>query len=749
MRKLGIRIAAGVVLCLACTLQGARPGGRAAADPMPATLELQLPWSLNDPGWYFAAGPHATRADPTWSAVDWAPISGSCPATGTPGGEVLAARGGTIAAITCSSVEVAHEEGWSTRYTGLPSATVQVGQTVARGETLGYVGCGEPVACDAVFSVERPHLHFEILRHGVPQPIDGAILSGWRVNAGSSEFDGTMSRGGKTASLGERIPSDNSTDPDDGRALLANGSLGGVIDPAGDHDFYYYDGQANEDITIDMTRGAGDVDPYLILTGPDGAHLQSDDDGGGEQNASLIYHLPATGRYTITAKSYSPTQTGSYTVTMTPGTSGRDADDGRWLTSGQPLGGTISPANDEDVYFFQGIQDRAVSIHLDRSGDTLDSLLELYGPHGQLLARNDDGGADNLNAWLVSYLPADGVYRVKARAYDHASSGPYVLQMRILNSGANYASQRPAAASASDSSANIAAKAVDRELGTQWSSGLDGLQWLSLDLGDVRTFDNVILRWGKGYARRYAIDVWEQDHWRQAFCTTEGHGALEVVRVNDGVSGQYVRVLGWESNSRAGYDIQGIEIYHSLHSTLPIVPPDEGGKPADTVVPLTPLAPAVGEGKDILALYEGTGSQGQEVVPTPGQNSGLASGCDEPDVPIRPGREGLPVAFIDGIFPAEERSVTSGDSVLFEASAADNRGGGADGIAEYEWWSDRQGFLSDQPRFSRSGATLAGGPHDITLRARNTAGDWSAPVHRRVTAQGAHQLYLPLVGRQP
>jgi S1-C subfamily serine protease len=77
---------------------------------------------------------------------------------------------------------------------------------------------------------------------------------------------------------------------------------------------YTFEGKAGQQIEIDMT--SSEVDPYLILLGPDGQDLAHDDDGGGGSNARLVTALPADGIYTVLANSYRAGETGHYNIRL-------------------------------------------------------------------------------------------------------------------------------------------------------------------------------------------------------------------------------------------------------------------------------------------------------------------------------------------------------------------------------------------------------------------------------------------------
>ena len=84
------------------------------------------------------------------------------------------------------------------------------------------------------------------------------------------------------------------------------------------YDAYTFSGTAGQQVSILMTAT---LDAYLILLKPDGSELTHDDDGAGGTDCRIpagsgFVTLPTTGTYTILANSFSPGETGPYTLTL-------------------------------------------------------------------------------------------------------------------------------------------------------------------------------------------------------------------------------------------------------------------------------------------------------------------------------------------------------------------------------------------------------------------------------------------------
>ncbi len=84
-------------------------------------------------------------------------------------------------------------------------------------------------------------------------------------------------------------------------------------------DRYSFSGTAGQRVAILQTSSA--IDTYLYLVGPDLTVVAEDDDGGGGTNSRIpsgsgFFILPATGTYFVEATSFSPNNTGNYTLSF-------------------------------------------------------------------------------------------------------------------------------------------------------------------------------------------------------------------------------------------------------------------------------------------------------------------------------------------------------------------------------------------------------------------------------------------------
>jgi len=102
---------------------------------------------------------------------------------------------------------------------------------------------------------------------------------------------------------------------------------------------------------------------------------------------------------------------------------------------------------------------------------------------------------------------------------------------------------RPRAAGSSEDGLNVAARAVDDDLGTAWRTGAAGEQNLTLDLGYEREFGGVTLRWAEGLAAsRYRLMASsDRRDWRELAAVNDGNGGVDWLRTPE-ASARWLRL---------------------------------------------------------------------------------------------------------------------------------------------------------------------------------------------------------------
>jgi hypothetical protein len=125
------------------------------------------------------------------------------------------------------------------------------------------------------------------------------------------------------------------------------------------------------------------------------------------------------------------------------------------------------------------------------------------------------------------------------------------------------ARHHPAVASsvAFHSSAYVAANAVDGDPATRWSSEFTDDEWISVDLTDVYTINEVILRWETAFGADYQVQVSDDaSTWRTIRTVTGASGGVDDLTGLSG-TGRYVRILGTRRGTQWGYSLWSFEVY--------------------------------------------------------------------------------------------------------------------------------------------------------------------------------------------
>ena len=216
-------------------------------------------------------------------------------------------------------------------------------------------------------------------------------------------------------------------------ALLPGVPVQGTLQPGAAPQLWTYEGTAGDTITlsaVDQTRTdafALGLDMALRLTAPDGTEIAYNDDQLGDNlfgvyDAQLARRtLPQSGSYTVAVEWQQGS--GTYTLGISRDLPLELSAEGVTQTSGRLQ--DVFPAQ---RWAFSGRAGEVLTFTMTTESGTLDPVLMIYQPDGDLLAYNDDA-ADPLldvNAQIVQLsLPVDGTYVVEAGRFEGA--GDYRL----------------------------------------------------------------------------------------------------------------------------------------------------------------------------------------------------------------------------------------------------------------------------------------------------------------------------------
>lgn len=230
-----------------------------------------------------------------------------------------------------------------------------------------------------------------------------------------------------TAQAGD-TPADTTTDV----SLSAEGDFReGLLSPAGDRDWYRLQLDEGQGVRISLTSAeSGDAlaDPYLVIHGPDGAEIISDDDGGDGLNAWLEFVAATPGAHFVEVRGFTEDAAGRYYINLTAGEIGDSAEGAEYMmANSEGRASTIGDAQDVDWYAIELVEGRPYRFYVDGTepGALADPVLTLYNMEGQQLAVDDDGGA-GLNSYLSFVSPTGGTHYAAVSAYGGGTGRYYI-----------------------------------------------------------------------------------------------------------------------------------------------------------------------------------------------------------------------------------------------------------------------------------------------------------------------------------
>lgn len=208
---------------------------------------------------------------------------------------------------------------------------------------------------------------------------------------------------------------------------------------------YAFNATEGDLVTISMTQEEDSgLDPLLVLLGPAGEVIASDDDGGDMAFSSLMedVEIPASGGYIILATTFSNIRAEMstdvedaepvellYELTLTGNTEPTDLEgyeEGRItyfrgeLSYNTPFPNGFS-SEEEPVYYFVMDGSEGDVIDIELTSEDFDTLLYLFNPEGSRIAVNDDDpeGSTLNSAIREIELPVDGQYLIMATSYGY------------------------------------------------------------------------------------------------------------------------------------------------------------------------------------------------------------------------------------------------------------------------------------------------------------------------------------------
>jgi hypothetical protein len=197
-------------------------------------------------------------------------------------------------------------------------------------------------------------------------------------------------------------------------------------------DLYRFTGKKGERIVLEMNSKA--LDSFLAIYVGEGVDpIDYDDDGGGGNDARLVFTLPQDGTYQVRANAVKEDEKGAYTLKLSRAPALVAANVTSIALGGRSEGDLTSrdaQADDDsyyDVFRFSGAKGDRIAVEL-KSRD-FDAYLSIHKPGEKAeLGYDDDGGKDG-DARLVFVLPQAGEYDIRANSLSKGETGHYTLSL--------------------------------------------------------------------------------------------------------------------------------------------------------------------------------------------------------------------------------------------------------------------------------------------------------------------------------
>ena len=191
--------------------------------------------------------------------------------------------------------------------------------------------------------------------------------------------------------------------------------------------------------------GFSQLDAFLYLRDSDGNLLTFDDQGGGNNDAKIIYTASVSGTYFLDAGSFLEASTGSYEITFSNLAFNDDYHDDINTTGlievGSNVSGELEIRGDSDWFAITLVQ--GTTYQFEMRGISLgDPYLYLRDSFGNEITHDDQSGGGN-DAQITYTATESGTYYLDAQAFMNADNGDYQINATIISADDDYAEIYP------------------------------------------------------------------------------------------------------------------------------------------------------------------------------------------------------------------------------------------------------------------------------------------------------------------
>ena len=217
--------------------------------------------------------------------------------------------------------------------------------------------------------------------------------------------------------------------PETAQPLQPGESTDGALTNTRFTQYYVFNAQENDLISVRMSRTTGALDSLVAITDENFQELVSDDDSAGGQNAQIgQFVIPADGTYYVIATRFdrdAGTTTGGYSLELVDlGNAFDEIPAGvTRIGYGSTVTGAITENTLEALYAFYGEEGDVITVSMNNVDGDLDPLVSILDSEQRSLVSDDDGGTGQ-NANIARFeIPASGTYYVRASRFSGEPPG--------------------------------------------------------------------------------------------------------------------------------------------------------------------------------------------------------------------------------------------------------------------------------------------------------------------------------------
>jgi len=200
-------------------------------------------------------------------------------------------------------------------------------------------------------------------------------------------------------------------------------------------------------------------------------------------------------------------------------------------------------------------------------------LADSISKGGMALVCGNVGETTNSNNYWIAEKP--GTYSVEVSVDDknainetNENNNKKTFTLKVYNKPSeNIALKKNVEVSSIESFQYLGDFAVDGNYSSRWSSQFSDPQFIKIDLGEIKYFNEIRITWEAAYGKEYIIEVSNDGNsWRKIIEQKNGNGGVEKWNVNE--SARYIKLTGTKRGTQYGYSIYEFEVYNQTSTSV-------------------------------------------------------------------------------------------------------------------------------------------------------------------------------------